>query len=110
MAAKDMSRVPWAKDAKLRTPLSPAGGESALIRWRKAILDFFNGILPAVRSLRLLHYYTGEGGWVAVLPSSRSDSVGALVPATPGSFAHTNELRGIRLAARGWTHRFLSFR
>ncbi len=26
IAAKDMSRVPWAKDATLRTPLNPAGG------------------------------------------------------------------------------------
>jgi hypothetical protein len=62
---KDMSRVPWAKDATLRTPLNPAGGESALIRGRNAILDFFTGILPAVRSLRFLRYYTGDGGWVA---------------------------------------------
>ena len=51
LAAKDMSRVPWAKDATLRTPLNPAGGESALIRGRNAILKFFNGILPAVSSL-----------------------------------------------------------
>jgi SnoaL-like domain len=65
IAAKDMSRVPWAKDATLRTPLNPAGGESALIRGHKAILDFFNSILPAVRSLKFLHYYTGDGGWVA---------------------------------------------
>jgi SnoaL-like protein len=65
IAAKDMSRVPWAKDATLRTPLNPAGGESVLIRGCQAILDFFNGILPAVRSLKLLHYYTGDGGWVA---------------------------------------------
>src|SRR5437660_10240984 len=60
-----MSRVPWAKDATLRTPLNPAGGESVLIRGRKAILDFFTSILRAVRSLKLLHYYTGDGGWVA---------------------------------------------
>ncbi len=65
IAAKDMSRVPWAKDATLRTPLNPAGGEGALIRGRKAILDFFTSILPAVRSLKVLHYYTGGGGWVA---------------------------------------------
>ena len=37
LAAKDMSRVPWAKDATLRTPLNPAGGESALILGRKAM-------------------------------------------------------------------------
>jgi hypothetical protein len=58
IAAKDMSRVPWAKDATLRTPLNPAGGESTLIRGRVVILDFFNSILPEVRSvkfLRLLH-------------------------------------------------------
>lgn len=65
IAAKDMSQVPWAADATLRTPLNPAGGESVLIRGRKAILDFFDGILPAVQSLRFLRYYTGEGGWVA---------------------------------------------
>src|SRR6266481_1807832 len=43
-----------------------------------------------------------------LLPSQRSESAGALVPATPGSLAHTNELRGIPLAARGRTHRFRS--
>ena len=65
IATKDMSRVPWAKDATLRTPLNPTGGESALIRGRKAILEFFNGILPAVRSVRFLHYYVGDNGWAA---------------------------------------------
>jgi SnoaL-like protein len=65
IAAKDMSRVPWAKDATMRTPLNPAGGESVLIRGRHAILEFFNSILPAVRSLKLLHYYTSDGSWVA---------------------------------------------
>ena len=65
IAAKDMSRVPWTKDATLRTPLNPAGGEAALIRGREAILEFFNSILPAIRSLRFLRFYTGDGGWVA---------------------------------------------
>src|SRR2546423_15154174 len=65
IAAKDMSQVAWAKDATLRTPLNPAGGESALIRGRQAILDFFNSILPAVRSVRLSHYYTRNDDWVA---------------------------------------------
>jgi hypothetical protein len=65
LAAKDISRVPWAKDATLRTPLNPAGGESELICGREAILDFFSGILPAVRSLRFLNYYAGDGGWSA---------------------------------------------
>jgi hypothetical protein len=65
LAAKEMSRVPWARDATLRTPLNPAGGESALIRGRNAILEFFHGILPAVASLRFLRYYVGDGGWAA---------------------------------------------
>ena len=65
LAAKDMSRVPWANDATLRTPLNPAGGESELIRGRQAILDFFSGILPAVRSLKFVNYYAGDGGWAA---------------------------------------------
>ena len=65
IATKDMSQVPWAQDATLRTPLNPAGGESELIRGRQAILDFFNSILPAVRSVKFLHYYTGNDDWVA---------------------------------------------
>jgi len=65
IAEKNMSRVPWSKDATLRTPLNPEGGESVLIRGREAILEFFTGILPAVRNLKFLHYYTGDGGWVA---------------------------------------------
>ncbi|HKV77136.1 MAG TPA: nuclear transport factor 2 family protein [Candidatus Sulfotelmatobacter sp.] len=65
IAAKDMSQVPWAEDATLRTPLNPAGGENALIRGRKSILEFFNGILPAVSSLRFIRYYGGDGGWSA---------------------------------------------
>jgi hypothetical protein len=65
LAAKDMSRVPWANNATLRTPLNPAGGEGVLIRGCRAILDFFTGILPAVRTLKFLRYYTGESGWVA---------------------------------------------
>ena len=65
IATKDMSQVPWAKDATLRTPLNPAGGEGVLIRGRQSILEFFTSILPAVRSLKFLHYYRGDGGWVA---------------------------------------------
>ena len=36
-----------------------------MIRGRKAIFDFFNSILPAVLGLKVLHYYTGDDGWVA---------------------------------------------
>src|SRR5438105_9545512 len=50
LAVKDISSVPWADNATLRTPLNPAGGESALIRGRRAILDFLAGILPARKS------------------------------------------------------------
>jgi len=65
LAAKDVSRVPWADNATLRTPLNPAGGESALIRGRKAILDFFTGILPALHSVTVVRHYAGEAGWIA---------------------------------------------
>ena len=65
LAAKDVSSVPWADNATLRTPLNPAGGESALICGRKAILDFFEGILPALRGVKVVRHYTGETGWVA---------------------------------------------
>src|SRR5882724_10383945 len=69
---------------------SPCGGRcSRWDRWR-------NGNGKSDRNRRIL------------LPSQRSESAGALVPATPGSLAHTNELRGIPLAARGRTHRFRS--
>src|SRR5258707_9486095 len=44
-----------------------------------------------------------------LLPSQRSEGVGALVPATPGDFDDTNDLRGTRVAARGRTNRFRSF-
>ncbi len=54
--------------------------------------------------------WKSDGYWRIVLPSSRSDSAGALVPATSGGLAHTIKLRGIRLAARSRTHRFRSFR
>ena len=46
LAAKDVSHIPWADNATLRTPLNPAGGERALLRARQAILYFFEGILP----------------------------------------------------------------
>jgi len=65
LAAKDVSSVPWSDHATLRTPLNPAGGENALIRGRKAILDFFTGILPALRSVKVVRHYVGEEGWVA---------------------------------------------
>jgi len=42
-----------------------------------------------------------DGNGRTILPSSRSESVRPLVPATPGSLADTIELRGIRLGARG---------
>jgi hypothetical protein len=39
-----------------------------------------------------------------VLPSSRSESIGALVPATPGDLPHTIEPPGFRLAASCGRH------
>src|SRR5579862_1514733 len=65
LAGKDMSQVPWSAGATLRTPLNPNGGEDALIRGRAAILAFFAEILPALRNVRVLRYYSGEGGWMA---------------------------------------------
>src|SRR6266851_3217862 len=78
---------PTAKDLS-----SPCGGRcSRWDRWRNG-----NG--------------KSDGYWRTVLPSSRSESIGAMVPATPGGLAHTIELRGFRLAARGRAYRFRSFR
>ena len=65
LAAKDVSRIPWAENATLRTPLNPAGGENALIRGRKAIFDFFAGILPALGNVKVVRHYAGEKGWIA---------------------------------------------
>src|SRR5579872_6917960 len=49
-----------------------------------------------------------DGNRGILLPSQRSESAGALVPATPGSLGHTNGPRGLPLAARSRTHRFRS--
>lgn len=65
LATKDVSRIPWADNATLRTPLNPVGGESELIRGRKAILDFFAGVLPVLRSVKVVRHYAGEEGWIA---------------------------------------------
>src|SRR5207245_3623939 len=69
---------------------SPCGGRcSRWDRWR-------NGNGKSERNRRIL------------LSSQRSESAGALVRATLGDFADTNELRGNRVAARGRTNRFRS--
>jgi hypothetical protein len=65
LAAKDVSRVPWAQDATLRTPLNPDGGEAVLIRGRKAILEFFAGILPAISGVKFLRCYWSGTEWTA---------------------------------------------
>jgi SnoaL-like protein len=65
LAARDVSRVPWAQDATLRTPLNPAGSEGALIRGRKAILEFYAGVLPVVRGVTFLRCYLSDGEWAA---------------------------------------------
>jgi len=65
LAAKDVSRIPWGENATLRTPLNPIGGEAQLIQGRKAILEFFAGILPAIRTVKMLRYYSGDDGWAA---------------------------------------------
>jgi hypothetical protein len=64
-----------AKDATLRTPLNPAGGENVLIRGRKSILEFFDGILPAISSLRFIRYYGGDSDWSAFAHGTRDMSL-----------------------------------
>ena len=56
---------PGAQDATLRTPLNPAGGEGALIRGRKAILEFYASILPAVRGVKFVRCYLSDNEWAA---------------------------------------------
>src|SRR5712692_6239362 len=51
-----------------------------------------------------------DGNRRILLSSQRSENVEALVPATPGDFDDTNDLRGTRVAARGRTNRFRSLR
>ena len=60
LAAKDVSHIPWADNATLRTPLNPAGGERALLRARQAILYFFEGILPALGAVTVVRHYDGS--------------------------------------------------
>jgi hypothetical protein len=85
LAAKDVSGVPWADNATLRTPLNPAGGESALICGRKAIFDFFTSILPALRSVKVIRHYAGEAGW--------RSSNGSLPPKSNSVLHHGSALR-----------------
>ena len=65
LATKDVSRVPWSENATLRTPLNPKGGEASLIRGRKAIVEFFVDILPALHNVKFVRYYAGDLGWAA---------------------------------------------
>ena len=63
LGAKDVSDVPWAREATLRTPLNPQGGESALISGRGAILEFFDAVLPNLGKVEVLGLIA-EGDWV----------------------------------------------
>jgi hypothetical protein len=45
---KTCREFPWPTMRRYATPLNPAGGESALLRGHKAILDLFTSILPAI--------------------------------------------------------------
>ena len=43
----------------------PQAGKALLSEDAKRSLNFSTAFCPAVGSLKFLHYYTGDGGWVA---------------------------------------------
>jgi hypothetical protein len=63
LARKDLSRVPWAEHAELRSPLNPQGGAAVPIVGKANILAFLNPILPNVGKVTVLRHFV-EKDWV----------------------------------------------
>jgi SnoaL-like domain len=59
LAAGDVSRVPYAEDVTLRTPLA-LGGEDSPIQGKAAVLAFFAGIYAAIGAVRIKEYYFND--------------------------------------------------
>jgi hypothetical protein len=59
LAGKDMSAVPWDENVTFRGPLAPGGSERPL-QGRKAVLEWFASIYPALGEIRTIEYYINE--------------------------------------------------
>ena len=63
LASKDLSRVPYAADAILWTPLGPNGLQEP-IRGRSEILQFLGGVIPIIEYVEIQNLFA-SGDWVA---------------------------------------------
>lgn len=59
LATKDLSKVPWADDVVLRSPLAPGGLDTPL-RGRKAVVAWFTGLYPVLGKTKVIEHYFNE--------------------------------------------------
>ena len=58
LAAKDLSRIPYAPDVRLHAPLAPGGADAPQVG--PAALAFLEGVLPAITDVRVLDFYVSD--------------------------------------------------
>jgi catechol 2,3-dioxygenase-like lactoylglutathione lyase family enzyme len=58
LASKDLSRIPYAPDVRLRAPLAPGGAEVPQVG--SAALAFLEQVLPAIGDVRVIDYYIND--------------------------------------------------
>ena len=58
LASKDLSRIPYAEDVRLRAPLAPGGGESTQVG--PAARAFLEGVLPVIGDVTILDHYVND--------------------------------------------------
>ena len=58
LAAKDLSRVPYASDVRLPAPLAPGGAEVPQVG--AAARAFLEGVLPAIGAVRVIDYFVND--------------------------------------------------
>lgn len=58
LASKDLSRIPYADDVRLRAPLAPGGAETTQVG--PAARAFLEGVLPAVGDVSIIDYYVND--------------------------------------------------
>lgn len=59
LAKKNLSRVPYDDSVILHAPLAP-GGAATPLRGKRAVLEFLNGVLPALGAVRVLNHYIND--------------------------------------------------
>ncbi|HEU4748841.1 MAG TPA: VOC family protein [Gemmatimonadaceae bacterium] len=58
LSSKDLSRIPYAEDVRLRAPLAPGGAETAQVG--PAARAFLEGVLPLVGDITTVDYYLND--------------------------------------------------